>query len=58
MPVPTAKRLLTHTEGSIFVEYIVVATVAIAVAFALARVGPHVVRGYAQEQQKLYLSNP
>jgi hypothetical protein len=55
---PNSKRLLTHTEGSLFVEYIVVATVAIALALALARLGPSVVRGYAQQQQNLYRSNP
>jgi hypothetical protein len=55
---PNSKRLLTHTEGSIFVEYIVVATLAITVALALARVGPSVVRGYAEEQQNLYRSTP
>jgi hypothetical protein len=55
---PNSKSLLAHTEGSIFVEYIVVATVAIGVALALARVGPSVVRGYAQQQQNLYRSTP
>ena len=55
---PNSKSLLAHTEGSIFVEYIVVATVAIGLALALARVGPRVVRGYAQQQQTLYRSTP
>ena len=55
---PNSKSLLAHTEGSIFVEYIVVATVAIGVALALARVGPRVLREYAEEQQNLYRSNP
>lgn len=53
-----SKRLLTNTEGSILVEYIVVASVAIAVALVLARVGPSVVRGYAEQQQNLYRTNP
>lgn len=52
------RRLLSDTRGSIFVEYIVIASVAITVALLLARVGPRVVRGYAEQQQHLYRSNP
>jgi hypothetical protein len=53
-----AASLLERTEGSIFVEYLVVAAVAIGVAIALAAVGPGVVRGYTGQQQSLYQSNP
>jgi len=54
----TAASLLERTDGSIFVEYIVVAGVAIGVAIALAAIGPSVVRGYTGQQQNLYQSNP
>lgn len=53
-----SRRLIIHTEGSILVEYILIASVAITVALALASVGPRVVRGYAEQQQHLYRSNP
>ena len=51
-------RLRSNTEGSVFVEYVVIATVSIAIALALAAIGPGVVRNYATQQQQLYRSNP
>ncbi|MGC4093356.1 MAG: hypothetical protein QM756_36780 [Polyangiaceae bacterium] len=52
------RSLLRDTRGALVVEYIVVASVAIGVALALAALGPGVVRGYAAQQNLLYQSNP
>lgn len=58
MRTPFPQHLAGDTQGSVFVEYLVVLAVAIVVALALARIGPNVVRGYAAQQQNLYRSNP
>lgn len=57
-PQRFAARLCTNTQGSVLVEYLIVAGVAIGVALALAAIGPGVVRGYAAQQNSLYRSNP
>jgi hypothetical protein len=53
-----AQRLAANTRGSVFVEYLVVASVMVLVTIALARIGPRVVRGYAAQQENLYRSHP
>lgn len=54
----SAAKLGQDASGSVFVEYIIVAVVALSVAVALVGLGPAVVKHYSKQRAALYQAYP